>query len=786
MGVVYLARQISLNRLVALKAILAGPYAGPEEVGRFRTEAEAVARLQHPNIVQIYEVGEHDGRPYLTLEYVDGVGLDRRLRESPLAARAAAELLQTLARAVQAAHERGIAHRDLKPANVLLSADGTPKVGDFGLAKRLADTGDDAPTPRTRTGALLGTPNYMAPEQAGGAKDVGPAADVYALGAILYECLTGRPPFQGATVLETLEQVRFQEPVPLGRLQPHLPRDLQTVCHKCLEKDPRRRYPSAGELADDLRRFLAGEPVRARPVSARERLAKWVRRRPAAAGLAAVSALAALALLLGLLGHNARLQREVRRAEAGERAAQRQRRRATADYRQARQALEKMLGRLDDKRLAEVPRLRELREGLLEDALAFYQGALENLDEPDPAVRLDTAVAHMQAGKIRCLLGRPEASRAAFDRARDLLECLAAERPDDLDCRFHLADCYAHLGVWGGRPDEDEGWLQKAVALREQLHRARPQDPNWAYNLAAAQNNLAGLYQKAGRRDRAEEHYAEALALYDRLVREYPENVTYRRGLANTSTNLALLHYQRGHRDKAEEVYKKAQNLLEPLLAGREADPDFLCSLAAMYVGYGDLLKDTGHRDEALALYTWGVKLLKPVHDREPRHIWARDSLLKCHGARAMAYYEAGRYTESVKDWDRVIELAEEPQLSRQRYFRGFTLTLAGEHARAAADVKAVAVWSVFSPGELHVMAGICAAYVGAVRKDARLSAAERGRLAEEHGARAVRLLGKAVAAGHFQGWCGALQLWLDEDLAPLRTRADFQQLVREVAGKKK
>jgi tetratricopeptide (TPR) repeat protein len=786
MGVVYLARQISLNRLVALKTILAGPYAGPEEVARFRTEAEAVARLQHPNIVQIYEVGEHDGRPYLTLELVDGIGLDRRLRESPLAARAAAELLQTLARAVQAAHERGIVHRDLKPANVLLSADGTPKVSDFGLAKRLADADGDAPTPRTRTGALLGTPNYMAPEQAAGAKDVGPAADVYALGAILYECLTGRPPFQAATVLETLEQVRFQEPVPLGRLQPHLPRDLQTVCHKCLQKDPRRRYASAAELADDLRRFLAGEPVRARPVSARERLAKWVRRRPTAAALVAVSGLAALVLLLGLLGHNARLQREVRRAEAGEGAAQRQHRRADADYRQARQALEKMLGRLDDKRLAEVPRLRELREGLLEDALAFYQGALENLDEPNPAVRLDTAVAHLQVGKIRYLLGRPEAARAAFDRARDLLEGLAAERPDDLQCRLVLSDCYVHLGAWGGRPDEAEGWLQKAVALREQLHRARPQGPDWAYNLAAAQNTLAGIYQEGRRRDRAAEHYAQALALYERLQREYPENVTYRKGLANTSCNLALLHYQQGRRDKAEEVYRNARSLLEPLLAGREADPDFLYSLTAMYVGYGDLLKDTGRRGDALALYTRGVELLKPVYDREPRHVGARDSLLRCHGARAMAYYEAGRYPESAADWGRVIELAPEAARPRYHYCRANTWHQARECARAAADVKAVGDRPGFAPLELTTMACICSAYVGAVRKDARLAGAERDRLAEEYGARAVALLRKAHAAGLFKDRSMVLDLECESDLIPIRSRADFRQLWEEIQGKKK
>jgi tetratricopeptide (TPR) repeat protein/tRNA A-37 threonylcarbamoyl transferase component Bud32 len=295
MGVVYKARQIKLNRTVALKMILGGAHAGHDMLERFRREAEAVARMQHPNIVQIYEVGEAEGRPFFSLEFVDGGSLDKQIASTPLTAQKAAALVETLARAMQVAHERGIVHRDLKPANVLLTADGTPKITDFGLAKQLEEESG-----QTRSGAVMGTPSFMAPEQASGANDtVGPLADVYALGAVLYDLLTGRPPFKGATVLDTLDQVRNQEPVPPSRLQPKVPRDLETICLKCLHKDAARRYATASELAEDLRRFLAGEPIKARPVGLWTRGIKYARRKPFVVMTWGATAAALLFLVLG-------------------------------------------------------------------------------------------------------------------------------------------------------------------------------------------------------------------------------------------------------------------------------------------------------------------------------------------------------------------------------------------------------------------------------------------------------------------------------------------------------
>jgi eukaryotic-like serine/threonine-protein kinase len=615
MGVVYRAKHLGLNRQVALKMILAGSHASVQELGRFRAEAEAVAQLQHPNIVQVYDIGEHEGCPFFSLEFIDGGCLTDRIANTPQPPAEAARITQVLAVAMEYAHQRGILHRDLKPANILLALDGTPKITDFGLAKRLE--GDSS---HTRTGSIIGTPSYMAPEQAFGQnKEIGPGADIYALGAILYELLTGRPPFQGTTLLETVQMVRTADPVPPSRLQPRLPRDLETICLTCLRKEPHKRYATSSFLAEDLRRFLAKEPIQARPAPAWERVAKWSRRRPAVAALIVVSSLAAVTVMVGgwlFARQEARRAEEARQltalAQSNEKLAverrieaEREHARAEKNFQQALAAVDVMLTRVGEKRLAHEPRMERLRRDVLEQALHFYQGFL-NAAEKDPTVRSETARAYRRVGDIEDMLGDYPTSEKSYRSAIKLLQELAVKTPDDADLRAELAAAENQLGIVleaTGQSREAQGLLQDAIEIRSKLVADFPAIAAYRRGLAGNLHNQGLFFQTGNKPKEADLAYGKAAQLFGELAAEFPKEADYRLELARTLANRAALLESAGNPPDAEKAAQHAVELQRQLVNEAPGNEDYRKELGRGCANLAVLFQRQGRWREAEAAY---------------------------------------------------------------------------------------------------------------------------------------------------------------------------------------
>jgi tetratricopeptide (TPR) repeat protein len=778
MGIVFQARQRQPQRVVALKMILAGRSADRQRLARFHSETEIIARLQHPNIVPIYEVDEHDGRPYFTMEYVDGGSLAGKLAEASLAPRAAAELVEILARTVHFAHTHGIVHRDLKPSNVLLTRAGVPKIVDFGLAKNLANPGSQPIEDLTQSGAILGTPAYMAPEQAAGyGGDAGQSVDVYALGAILYECLTGRPPFRAATMLETLELVRTQEPLPPNRLLPDLQRDLQTICLKCLVKEPGRRYASAQELADDLGRFLRGDPIRARRMSATERLVKWVRRKPALAALAGVCVLALAGLVTGEAAYERRLRESLQQTTA-------ERERADANYRQARDTVQQMLTSTNTPGNASIPKLKELRRQQQENALAFFLKMAEQQGD-NPEVRFDVASAHHQVGLLHHSLGRPELALQNLRRAEKEFAALVAEFPERGLYRLQLADTLKILG--GLPPVESEDCLRRALTLTEELVREEPGSVPYRAEEADVRIALACILYTQHKATETEVHYRRASSLYEDLSREQPEVLRHRQVLARAYLNLSV-QLQQGKRSPqelrpAQEFHDKAEALLDQLHREQPND-EVLNSLATLRVNWAYVQIEEGKPGSALMDLAKSVQLLEEALQREPNDVTFRDLLYRTHGVRGEIYGKQKRYAQAAGECKRVVELSPNPPAADfNRLFLAMHYARDGRHILAD---KVLDDWNTrvtpSTPAEhlLHCVSVYCVA-LEAARTDGPLSSAERVSLVERYASRAVVLLGNLKDRGYFKDRDHAGELRTDEDMRLLRGRADFQRLVEAV-----
>jgi serine/threonine protein kinase/tetratricopeptide (TPR) repeat protein len=900
MGIVYKARQVRLKRLVALKMILAGSHPDAEILARFLVEAETVARLQHPNIVQIHEIGEYKGQPYLCLELVEGGSLAQLLAAAPLPARPAAELVETLARAVHVAHERGIVHRDLKPANILLQpnpkseipsmksetrkpksekaggavsdfgfrfSDFSPKVTDFGLAKRL-----DVDSGQTQRGSILGTPSYMAPEQAEGKVDqLGPAVDGYALGAILYEILTGRPPFKGATPLETLVQVQTQEPVPPRRLQPTVPRDLETIYLKCLEKDPAKRYPSALELADDLRGFLTHQPIRARPVGRPERLWRWCRRKPLVAGLTAT-------LIVVLCGAVASLSWLWLRAEHLRGVAEAKETKALENFRLARQAVDDYSLKVsNDRRLAE--HFPPLRKELLLSAVPFYERLVARGGD-GPEMRAELARACQKLGSLTQAIDGPNKAIARYEQAVALLERLSADFPAEGRYQAELAD--ANLGLGGllletGQSVAAKKALQAALDLRrglaeqsmpgaerqaglaaalsglaylyltthnfveaekcyrEAIHHLRqlvqhyPARDEYRVSLARSYRSLGVLYSRAGPRTKKQESaYRECLALCRALVARHPDRETYQQELAVILGNLGILYgntsrfregehayrqalaikrllaekhpeltsYQRslvhsmddlgtlysmsGRLEKAETIHRQAVPLLQRLVDRYPEVVDHAVNLAGGQTNLAAVVRNRNKDAESLELFDRAIRTLEAVVRKETRHAQAREFLSIAHEGRAKTLKKLGRHAEAVGALNRALAYEDGPARTKLRVDRAWTKARAGDLAGALAESDALLKKpAALGPGALFTLGSTHLLLADQVATESHLPAAERERRALDHRSRAMALFERARRVGYFNDAKSRKSFLTDEELAPLWSRADFQELVR-------
>jgi serine/threonine protein kinase/lipoprotein NlpI len=644
MGVVYKARHRALKRLVALKMILAGSYAGPNQLTRFRTEAEAAARVQHAHLVQIYEVGEQEGRPYLALEYVEGGSLDKQLNGTPMPARQAAALVETLARAIDAAHQAGIIHRDLKPANVLLTADGTPKITDFGLAKRLDESAGE-----TASGTILGTPSYMAPEQARGqSKHIGPAADVYALGAILYELLTGRPPFKAASALDTLAQVIGDEPVAPRQLQSKTPRDLETICLKCLQKEPHKRYARASLLAEDLGRFLRGESIQARPTPAWERSLNWARRRPAVAALLVVSALAVIGAIAGGWFH-ARTQDQLNEAlqrELDQRTSERRHRD------QARAEVEDLLREAD---LARASGDEKKERECLTRALEKLKSG-PALEEPDYQLRVKIegrlAALALMRGRAHARLDHFEAAEEEYAQALHFLE----QDPNN-DARYSLYISRGVMRLRQKRFEQGLSDLEEAHGLKPERYQPSLQLAN-GYEQQALQLYAAGqvgaLFSGLGQgvpnpllvwqhQKNLSDALVRAAKQLDRAV-EAAERLVADHKLDQTT--LAALYRRRAwfHWEHHNQV--AALRDIDRSIAAEPPESKSL-ELAKTHVLRGRLLDENGQHDQAMAAYSAALQV--------------RPDFADAYRWRAGLWLRLQRYEAAIADCDQYLNRAEKP-----------------------------------------------------------------------------------------------------------------------------
>jgi tetratricopeptide (TPR) repeat protein len=643
-GVVYRARQVDLDRMVALKLLIVRLDGGDSLGLRLSLEGTVIARLRHPNIVQVFEIGQQNGQAFLALEYCEGGTLAKRMSQLGPPVREAAELVRTLASAIDAAHRVGIVHRDLKPANILFTAEGTPKIADFGLAKLV-----EAETCHTRTGAILGTPSYIAPEQIGDSgHGITPATDIYALGAILYELLTGRPPFVAATAMATLQQVQSDEPIPPRRLERSVPRDLETICLKCLEKRPHERYATAGQLADDLGRYLEHRPVTARPIGWLSRLARQVRRRPAVWGLAATLLLSLMvgAGIAGLNAYQLRVQRlatDIAFASAFQR--------CNDLFLLAHRGVETSAGKL--------PMAKELRAQVAQEFSTFldrYAGEVP--------IRHDVVYGYSALALYHRDNGDQEQFGHFADKAEICGRRLICEAQDYTQLRQHVPQVlyrFAMLETTRGHKAAAIKHYRRAAAIaRELLDSGQAILTKDVHGCLANSHYQAALLLRGRDGTLAAAEYESACREYRAFLRQWPDDQERQLRLATCLLwkGKCLLKAERFDEaamacDEAAGIFASSQSVAEPAMTGQCADLLRQIALALFKAGQADAAQRRYQQSVNLVEQSLAIHPSVVEHHRRLAHIhFQRGS---CYHQKHQRHEAIAAYRAAAEQFDQVL-----------------------------------------------------------------------------------------------------------------------------------
>lgn len=801
MGVVYKARQPGLKRTVALKMILAAGHASDDDIARFRSEAEAVALLKHPNIVQIYEIGDDEGRPYFSLEYVDGGSLNKKLAHRALPYREAAEITRVLADAMASAHAHGIIHRDLKPGNVLLTQEGTPKITDFGLAKRLDDD-----TGQTQSGSILGTPDYMAPEQAAGRlREVGPRSDIYALGAMLYELLTGRVPLRGESVIDTLRQVVVKEPVAPTQLQPKVPRDLETICLKCLRKDAAKRYASMADLAEDLRRFLAGEPILARPVSSAERLWRWCRRNPRVAALsggvaALVVAWAVTASDMAWRINSARMDavENARRAARNETLAVKQATIAEKNADDARRQTEAAkqqhadtvgilldLGNQFEERLHarralfEAPELRKLQDDLLDMVrknIMVLAHEIESSDTSDFAM----AATCNRLGELLLRLGHAEDALRQFRFAYRLVKQVADAKPDDDMARGNLGLMLMQIGKMYLELNDDARSAAKNFKESRDLQQEIFEHPRGHVYSAAASHRILtfpelhwGIAElHLGHPAGAKLHFEAARAHCEEWLRAEPENGEAKSYLTQVYLLLGTACWRLNENEASQVHFRTSLNGANEVVAAFPDKYHLRFDLADIWIEYCDAKLRMGLEEHARVACQSAVEQLDQAFAHEPNNIARQPLLTLTRERQALLAARAGEADKARDYYEQArkvrAELSEiEPSNLTWRAALALTLAHCGQTTEAAVQAAEVVKQAPESVG-LLLQAARCYS-ICSISADAD----QRPRFQE--------LALETLRAATKDDFRDPILLKTDPDLAPLAGLPQFAELLAQI-----